>query len=394
MLLYKNIFGILRDPGGIEVDEKGSKVHVIYGIWKITCFAWILEKLLSWRIWTTYRMLPTIPVFNQLTHVPDIVHTVLFLISLILLGFLFFRINRYLIIVLLIIEACSCLLDQNRIQPWEYQYFFTAVIFILYSKNQRIIISSIAFLFIATYFYSGISKLNGGFLQYIWSDLILGGFLRIPVYISHQKWLFYSGYFLGLFESMLGVGLLLKSTQKISAILLIIMHLVILIIFGPFGLSGYKILWFWNLSMIAALYLVFIANNEKLTIIQDLIKFWKRPVVLFWGILPAFSFIGLWQRNLSSNLFSGNVPRMVICIQDINRYPQLKRFSTRQDPSCVCKGMLRVNLQTWIFRETRVSINPEISLMLQMQQRLVQKYPNCGFSFVILNAGQGDIKQY
>lgn len=373
--------GLPANFGTQGTGDHSSFERIVLLVQQITCFAWAIEKLLSWRIWTTYRMLPTIPVVRILGEVPAFVHTLLFASSMLLISVLIFKANRRLMAILLALEVFQCILDQNRVQPWEYQYFFIVALFTFYPGNKRILVSSVALVLTSTYFYSGINKLNGGFLQSVWSNLILGQFLHLPAYLRHQAWLFYSGYAAGLLEAILGLGLLFKWAQKRSAILLILMHLVILSIWGPFGLRGYQILWFWNASMIALLYLVFVRSEVDFRPV--LANAWKKPVILFWAVLPALSLAGLWPKYLSSNMFSGNTLRMVICIQDLGPHKALMRFSAPSDPACICGGSLKVDLQTWIVRETRVSVNPERRLMLQMQQRLREQYPDCKFSFVI-----------
>jgi len=374
--------GLPLNFGTQGAGDNSSMERISLVIQRITCFAWAIEKLLSWRIWTTYRMLPAIPVVSILGEVPALVHTLLFASSMLLISVLIFKSNRRLMAILLALEVFQCALDQNRVQPWEYQYFFIVALFTFYPGNKRIFVASVAIVLASTYFYSGINKVNGGFLQSVWSNLILGQFLRLPAHLRHQAWLLYSGYAAGLIEAILGLGLLFKWTQKRSAILLMLMHLVILAIWGPFGLRGYQILWFWNASMIALLYLVFVRSEVDFR--PMLANAWKRPVILFWAVLPVLGLAGLWPKYLSSNMFSGNTPRMVICIQDLGTHKALMRFSASSDPACICGGSLKVDLQTWIVRETRVSVNPEPRLMLQMQQRLREQYPDCKFSFFIV----------
>lgn len=143
---------------------------------RITCLFWLFEKLLSWRIWTTNRLLPTAPIFECFNNVPGVVHMILFVLSISLIILIFIKNNRALVISLLGIEILSCMLDQNRIQPWEYQYLFTVLIFTINVRNPASSIALFAFLLASTYFYSGLYKLNEGFLQLVWTNMILRSF--------------------------------------------------------------------------------------------------------------------------------------------------------------------------------------------------------------------------
>src|SRR5665213_2795813 len=99
----------------------------------------------------------------------------------------------------------------------------------------------IIFLLASTYFYSGLCKLNEGFLHTVWTDMVLKGFFKLPGYFYGQRWVYYSGYLAGITELLPGIGLLFKKTQRLSARVLIAMHLFVLLLLGPIGFSGYQV---------------------------------------------------------------------------------------------------------------------------------------------------------
>src|ERR1700744_3775502 len=161
---------------------------------KVACLFWLIAKLMSWRIWTTYRLYPTAPVFNDLSNVSPVIHLILFTISILLITSLLFKQNRFLPAGLLITEILSCLLDQTRLQPWEYQYIFVAFVFLINFNKQGYIIPALAFIMASTYFYSGCSKFNSGFLQEIWTKSILHSFLKISMASTRIRFVYFSGY--------------------------------------------------------------------------------------------------------------------------------------------------------------------------------------------------------
>lgn len=358
---------------------KGDKAIFLL---RITCFFWFFIKVMSWRIWTTNRLLPTAPIADFFDYLPPILHTILFTISLCLLVAAFFKGSKPILVTLLAIEIISCILDQNRLQPWEYQYFFTVFLFIVNGGNRKIIPACFAFLLVSTYFYSGLSKINGGFLQSIWSTSILKVFFKIPAHIVAQNWVHYSGLLLGATELLGGIGLLFTKTQALSAKLLIVMHLFIIVFLGFFGYNVSKVLWVWNTSMIFYLYYIFIFYNVGGSIIQSTIQGINKLVFLCWGILPILSFMGYWDYYLSSNLFSGNTPKMVICIMDTSACKPLKRFCYKKDINNTCHGLEKTDIQTLAILETGVSAYPEIRVYKKMQQKLKKQYPTAGLNFV------------
>jgi hypothetical protein len=354
-------------------------------ILKTTCLFWLLTKLFSWRIWTTNRLLPTVPVFGFFDHIPAIVHTALFVISILLLALAFFNENKYLFSAILITEILLCLLDQNRLLSWEYLYAFIIIVFLINDNTPEYIFPNIILILASTYFYSGVCKLDESFVHIVWSNMILHTFLKIPVSIINQTWLYYMGYMLGSIELLLGIGLLINKTRLVSIVLLVFLHLFILSFLGPFGLRGYRVLWPWNLSMILFLLIIPLYGVQKVGNIKLITKGWNKLVILCWVILPAFSFWGLWDRNLSSNLFSANIPRMIICVNDTSKCRELKRFMSNRDIAGTCKGKTKINLQAWAMIETGVTAYPEIRTYHVIQKKLEEEYGTAGLSFVFLD---------
>jgi hypothetical protein len=349
---------------------------------RITCLFWLAAKLMSWRIWTTYRLLPAAALFESLDHTPAILQTVLFGLSLSLILLLFFRGYRFLLIGLLTVEILSCLFDQNRLLPWEYQYIFVVFIFLFNTDSPGYIAPCIAFILIGTYFYSGLCKLNDGFVEVVWSNMVLKSFLQVPANIIAQRWLQYCGYLPGLVELLTGIGLLFTKTQVRSARILIAMHLFVLLLLGPFGFSGYSVLWPWNIDMILMLYFIFLKNNNGVGIFKPVTKGWNKLVFVCWGILPVLSFWGWWDKSLSSNLFSANLTGVIICVRDTSACKPLQKFCYTKDTRNLCNGQAKIDLQVWARRETNVSVNPEMRVYRIMQDKLRKQYPAAGLSFV------------
>jgi hypothetical protein len=349
---------------------------------KFTCIFWLFAKLIGWRMFTTNRLFPTAPVFEILDYVPTAIHLILFPLSLLFLVLLIvFKKNKTVLWGLFIVEIFSCLLDQNRWQPWEYQYLFAIFIFIVNATNQKFITVAFAFVLVSTYIYSGFGKLNEGFLQTIWAKMILHLFLKVPTLTALQHWLYYSGYLLGLMELITGIGLLFLKTRKLSACVLILMHLFILLLLGPFGLWYNKIVWPWNVGMILYLYIIFLKKYPVIIPIKSIFIGWNIPVFICWGILPALNFIGCWDNYLSSGIYSGRLPKMLICIKDTSKCKPLRKFC-RKDLLNTCNGQAVIDLQYWAMTETNVAPCPEIRVYKKIQGKLEKQYADAGLSFV------------
>ncbi|MDB5122603.1 MAG: hypothetical protein JWP94_732 [Mucilaginibacter sp.] len=352
-------------------------------ILKITCIFWLFAKLIGWRVWTTYRLFPTAPVFESLDRIPPAVHLVLLLLQVLFIVLLLFPMkNKIILIGLLTAEIFSCILDQSRLQPYEYQYIFIVLVFFVNMNSRKVIPVAVIFILATTYFYSGFSKLNEGFVQVMWVKAILNSFFKLSPQVAGMRWLYYSGYFAGVIELVAGLGLLFPRVQKTAAMVLILMHLFILILLGPLGLRYNKIVWPWNVAMILYLYTLFLRKNEDTFAFSPIFTGWNKLVFIAWGILPALNFIGCWDYYLSSSIYSGRTPKMTICISDTSKCRKLRGFFQYNSLNN-CRGSATINIQHWALTEMNSAPYSEIRAYKILQTKLEKEYPASGLSFYI-----------
>ncbi|HVZ97340.1 MAG TPA: hypothetical protein VG847_10720, partial [Chitinophagaceae bacterium] len=139
-----------------ELPVVSKKIIVM----RIISFFWLTGKIISWRLWTTDRLFPLVPPFDFL-RISSPAHLLLFIASLTGLALLFlFPAKKIFQITVIAVEILSCLFDQNRWQPWEYEYIFIITAFIFNPGNDERALKTILFILISTYFYSGLGKMN------------------------------------------------------------------------------------------------------------------------------------------------------------------------------------------------------------------------------------------
>ena len=294
-----------------------------------------------------------------------------------------------LLISLLVTELLSCLGDQNRWQPWEYQYLFIVFILLLNGKNYQKTIIGIAFIMAATYFYSGLGKLNENYLASVWERIFIKNHIRPNDVSTRHTVLHYSGYITALMEVFFAAGLFFFKTQKITAWVLILMHLVILGFLGPFGMKYNIAIWPWNLLMMALLYIIFIKNNFVQISVPVLWPGWNKMVLVCWGILPAFSYAGLWDNYLSSSLYSGRLPEMVLCIKDSVEINRLKPYTSKRDTYNLCNSGTLVNIQTWAMGEMNVPPYPEMRVYKKIKKNWLNNHQGSNTTFIYYRTVNG-----
>lgn len=366
----------------LKKEITGMDSRKVTLVMRLVCVGWLLAKFIGWKLWIKDRQFPVVPVFDWLDW-PSIVQYILFVLSLGFIALLIFKpLNKNLLIGLFITECISCAGDQNRWQPWEYQYLFTIVICIINFKDHKKIITGIAFMMAAIYVYSGTGKFNEGYLVLVWDNIFLKKIFNIDEALIQHNSIHYWGYATAAAEILFAAGLFFEKTKKLSAIGMIAMHLLILYAIGPLGIDYNTIVWPWNILMIILLYLLFIKKQSLQINIPLSWQGWNKIVLIAWGILPALNYVGLWDNYLSSRLYSGGLPLMAICIKDAGEMDELQPYFSRTDMYNLCNGQAMVNLQNWCMKELNVPPYPEMRVYKKIEQHWPDHHPNSTTSFV------------
>lgn len=370
----------------LEKVNNNNELNRIKPVIVITAFFWFIAKLISYKLWTSDRSFPLAPLFGFLDDLPMWYHLFFFCVSMCCLVVLILRPVISIVLILFLSEFFSCMADQNRWQPWEYQYLFIMLMLLLNRKHLNYFIPAVGVIIISIYFYSGISKLNNGFLQSAWSNLLLQRFFGITNVTSiNSPVLYYSGYGIGGMEIACAAGLIFRRSKKIAAGILIGVHCFNLLLLGPWGVNYNKIVWPWNLAMIGFLYFIFLRFHKSYDLLYPLKNGWNKLVVICWGILPMLYYFNCWDTYLSFVLYSGNVKEMIICIKNSNDASAKKLAPYyANDYRKFCDGNKMIMATKWALGEMNVPMYPEKRIYLQIKKSFIQKYPFTAPKFFIL----------
>ena len=343
---------------------------------KITCIAWLIAKLYSYKAWITDRNFPIIPTFDFFV-VPSEIHTLLFALSLIgIATLLLFPNKKVLIVALIFVEIFSCLLDQMRWQPWEYQYLITLILFVLSKGNKKQFVVLLTFILGCTYIFSGLHKFSGGFLYNVWDKMVLDRFMKLSIERIQNPFLHYSGLVLALLELFIGFGMLFFKNKKVNYVLAIAMHLLIIIVFGPWGISHNLIIIPWNLGMIALLVVLFLEDKPiyfTASFFQN-----KLNVALFFviGVLPFLSFVNKWDHYFSFNLYSGTTKTLVICVDSNINVTELDPYVFKRKYNKYCYKSYSINTMSWALKELKVPVPPQERIFKKLKRNFNTAFPN------------------
>ncbi|MFY7963885.1 MAG: hypothetical protein ACOVO1_03215 [Chitinophagaceae bacterium] len=347
----------------------------------------LIAKIISWKLWLADRTFPLVPVFDFLLYTPTFFHQILFFVSIVCLSIILIKPEKYwLYLVLIVTETISCILDQNRWQPWEYQYVFMFLVLFVNRKEQDrnsylflIILSSI-------YFYSGLQKVNPHFINNVWLQTIAEDYLHLPKAFLQNQYFIRLGYIIPLFEILCAVGLWVKAVRNISIFGLITTHVFILLLIGPIGLNYNIIVWPWNIAMILLLY-TFLDKNISVFDFKNIFKNKCSIAIAFvWIILPALNFVGYWDYYFSSSLYSA---RIDICSIKIHNPPQnfeLKKYYSAKDSTTNQETIL---VQDWALKELNTPPCPQARVYRKIKQMWLKKYPLVNASFYLYDYSKG-----
>tara|TARA_B100000809_G_scaffold264657_1_gene321077 strand:+ start:5221 stop:6366 length:1146 start_codon:yes stop_codon:yes gene_type:complete len=205
-----------------------------------------------------------------------------------------------------------CFVDQNRLQPYLYQSIITLLFIYIFPKEgrERTIVFAISLLFFATYFWSGIHKLNEIFYTQ-WMHALSKHFSFIP-----KQLLLIFTYAVPYVEALLGIGLFIDKIRKATILFIVGMHIIIIGLLFYLG-YGYNVVP-WNLQNILSVFVLFWCYQTRNTAQTFFFNFnyKKGIVIIFTFLLPFSNLFGIWDHLLSFSYFTSKLNYYYIEIND------------------------------------------------------------------------------
>lgn len=348
---------------------------------RIGMLAWAAGKILCYPLWQGNRFFPLVPVLEVMRVIPLWVHDGLFYASLLAMFSWIIYPHRKIAIFILVCELASCMLDQNRWEPWEYQFIFMLAVTIFYRRREDIK-TALQLIVVGLYFFSGLGKLNPAFIHDIWNWLLLRSSFGIQ---TNNVWVFRMGYLLPLVEMALAIMLLLGRWRKVGVLGLTLMHVFILILFGPLFLNRSAVIWPWNLLMPVLLFYLY--YNTRF---QPVRSFFSRPfsyvVLMCWCILPMLHLAGKWDNYLSFTLYSGGTPQLFICTDDPAALQAMAPYMANVRNGFIpCK--YPISAYNWSGMVMRTTPYPEERVFRVVAREWHKLFPHATARFYIFQSG-------
>ncbi|MDQ3049027.1 MAG: HTTM domain-containing protein [Bacteroidota bacterium] len=339
-----------------------STCSQIRAITRISAAGCLAAMLLSYKLWLSARPFPTSPVSSLIPALQSPFDFILLGLIVLSLTFTIVLRNPQKFILLFIICACIMMLtDQNRWQPWFYQYllmFFVLAGFNFRCDNEKFqeaILGIFKIMIAAVYFWSGLQKMNPNFISdtFPW---IMDPITRHLAEGSISHFLFLGKAF-PLIEIFTGILLLFTATRRYAAIIAITMHVFILFVLGPAGHDYNYVVWPWNVAMIAFCSILFLNKNASAIDFRKILNYPTHKLVfLLFILMPLLNFFGYWDSYLSHNLYSGNTSNGSIYFSENvrDKLPEeIKKYAVGDSIQ------YQINIKYWCMMELGVPAYPE-----------------------------------
>jgi uncharacterized membrane protein YphA (DoxX/SURF4 family) len=222
----------------------------------------LASMAISYRAWVSVgsfgRWFPLVPFLRELPPLSapwDVAHVGL--VVMVLIACAVWSENRGLKFLAMAATASLVMFDQTRFQPWLYQYMMMLGVLACtraeYAPDERFALGSLRLIVASIYIFSGLHKINYGFVYESapWLLKPLRSLLPESIPINWMCWLMPGA------EIALGLLLAWPGARKPGVILAIAMHLSILLLLGPFGLDYNEVVWPWNLAMMVIVFVLF-----------------------------------------------------------------------------------------------------------------------------------------
>ncbi len=309
--------------------------------------------LLAPKLWLTAKVFPVIPLFNWIpipTGLYDSVFWWLFFGTQILYVFLN---KRWLGWTVLVLYMYLAFVDQNRLQPYFYQSALTILAIVIFPKrtDAKKILYSVILIFFATYFWSGIQKLNSAF--YIqWLSALEKHFSFLPhiflkVFTYLVPWL----------EASMGILLLFNKTRKFGVAFILGMHTIITLLLFYLG-YGYNVVP-WNIQNMLSVVALFWGLNT-ISSLDFFVKFFDKQralILVFTMLLPlSNNLFGFYDKLLSFHFFTAdlNYYNVFISLELEEKLPEhIQKFYRFEN------GKTYININEWAQFDNKVLFYPE-----------------------------------
>jgi uncharacterized membrane protein YphA (DoxX/SURF4 family) len=327
----------------------------------IVSVAMVAGLVLSLPLWfSPQRLYPTAPMIPALPPMPALIEALLLGAALAGLA-----LGRRGVFVSLATLALFVVWDQSRLQPWLYQYAAILAVVALVRDRARAL-ATCRFIVAAVYFWSGLQKANAAFIDRVWPDVAASLVAFAPAVRA-------MAISVPIVECTIAIGLLTPRFRRAAAWTAVAVHAFILVLLV--ASSENSVVWPWNVCMALLVVTLFGASRVASRSILLQPSAGHACAVVLFGLMPALSFVGLWDAYLSSALYSGNTQQAMIYVMPgvVEHLPPVIRDNTWQ-----MSAPMYIDLNRWSYAELNVPTYPAARVFRRAASDVCRHYAAFG----------------
>ncbi|HEV3138790.1 MAG TPA: hypothetical protein VGZ26_12825 [Pirellulales bacterium] len=276
------------------------------------------------------------------------------------------------------------LVDQERVQPWAYQFVLVALVLAL--ADPRTAIGLLRLLIVSFYFHSALSKLDVSFFHTLGQQFFtaLAQSVGLAVGAGSEPWRLAVAAIFPAAELLVAIGLCFARTRSAALGAALLLHVLLLVILGPWGLNHKLGVLIWNAYFIVQNLLLFWPIQKSGGTIPAAGEPKSRPgagsrfasrVVVAAGLLPFLAPTGWFDLWPAWGLYASSAERVTLLVhrREIGRLPNgLRRFaSSSNDPD---DAWMTVRLDRWALEALGAPIYPQNRYQLGVAEAVISRY--------------------
>lgn len=340
----------------------------------------------TWKLWIPQTEFPQVPLLRLAGELPAWIEWVSGVaVVTALVGFVIASSRRavawlsggFLLAMTLLVAV-----DQHRLQPWAFQAMVMVVVFATCDSGD--VLRLLRLLVISIYVFSALGKFDYEFLHTLGQQFLstLTSLCHIPDQFW-SEWLRLSlAALFPLGELLIGVGLSWRVTRRGAVIVAVVMHCMLLLILGPWGLNHQAGVLLWNIFFIFQAILLFwpIAHAEAKTpseVASSPHRRWSLVgtcVIYAVVVLPCLEWFGYYDHWLAWGLYSPRNSRVECYIDE--RVAEQIPASLRQhlQVSQEDLSILRLRMDHWSLQALGCPIYPQDRFQVGVARAVASRY--------------------
>ncbi len=345
--------------------------------------ATVVMLALSWPLWTAPEaVFPRVPLVRAAAwpQMSPLLSWMLFgaLLATMALAAFLEKYGRLALGASLVLLVAYVLDDQQRFQPWIYQYVALGLLLVSLRPYQALAYAR--WWLAGLYVYSGVSKLDVSFLHEM-GPVFLAALVRPfglhPAEWS-QAWRVRAILAMPAAELVVAALLLGSRTRRLGLGGALLLHSALLVILGPWGLGHSTIVLVWNVAMMVELCVLFGPNlaNRREDRSATRGRWWEVGVTCLFGtalVLPLGERLGWLDPWPAHALYASHVERTAVYLHEdeADDYPPAVRRHLQNDADSPWR---RLDLTGWSRDVRGVPVYPAARVCNGLAEALAARY--------------------